>query len=411
KALIGPWVHAMPHQAYPGPNIDWLHEMVRFFDYWLKGIDNGVMAEPPLTIFRQEYTPPEPFPERVNGCWHSEVAYPIARTQFQTLFLNDGILQSTPPEAEQVDVYPHRPTLGTQAGLCWGGGSAPNGLARDLRPDEALSLTYTGQRLTEPLDIIGFARVVLYLSVDAPVAHVVVRLADVAPDGTSALVTTGILNLTHRSGHHQPIPLTSGEIYEIPVQLKACGYRFLPGHRLRVSITSAYWPVIWPSPYRTTNYLYCGPAHPSRLILPVVPIDESSPTPPIFKTSPPEIIEIGSYHREPPTWQIIEDVIDQSVTVKVYGGDTTELPDGRISLFNSELLELTAYHHDPAYTSLYNEVIYHLKEHNYETRIRATGTIRSTESDFHIDVQLQVSLNDNPFFQKSWLESIPRQWL
>lgn len=411
KALIGPWVHALPHYAYPGPTLDWLHELVRFFDYWLKEIENGVMDESALTIFRQEYTPPEPFPARVNGVWHSEADYPIARTQFQTLYLGEGTLEPTSPAHEQVDVYPHRPTLGTQAALCWGGGLPPAGLARDLRPDEALSLTYTGPPLEKPLDLIGFPQAILYLSADVPVAHVVVRLTDVAPDGTSALVSTGILNLTHREGHHHPKPLLPGEVYEIRVQLKAIGYRFLAGQRLRLSVSSAYWPVIWPSPYRTTNHLHRGPVHPSRLILPVVPFDAQVPAPPPLKTSPPELIEAGGYHYEPATWQIIEDVLDQSVTVKIYGGDTTTLPDGRVSLFNSELLELTAYHHDPAHARLYNEVTYRLKEHGYETHIQATGTIRSTVSDFHVDVQVQVRLNGNLFFQKSWLESIPRQWL
>lgn len=411
KALIGPWVHSLPHYAYPGPNIDWLHEMVRFFDYWLKEIDNGVMAEPALTIFRQEYTPPEAFPKRVNGAWHSEADYPIARTRQQAFFLGAGRLQAEPPATAEVDLYRHQPTLGTRASLCWGGGGSPNGLARDLRPDEALSLTYTSSPLAEALDVIGFPQVILHLSAEAPVAHVVVRLTDVAPDGTSALVSTGILNLTHREGHARPEPLTPGQIYEIPVSLKATGYRFLAGHRLRLSVASAYWPVIWPSPYRGQNRLHRGPDWPSRLLLPVVPASDQTPPPPTFKTSPPELPLVGGYHYEPPVWQIIEDVIDQSVTVKIYGGDTTELPNGRVSLFNSELLELTAYHNDPAHTTLYNEVKYHLFEHGYETDIQATGTIRSTESDFHVDVQLQIKLNGNLFFQKSWLESIPRQWL
>ena len=174
KALIGPWVHSLPDNAYPGPNIDWLHEMVRFFDYWLKGIDNGVMDEPPLTLFLREYTQPEAFPKQWNGVWHSEAAYPIERTEWQTLVLGcrrtlslkkrrreearrrntippPRLLASSPHDEQEIDTYPHRPTLGTQAALCWGGGGSPNGLARDLRPDEALSLTYTSQPLDKPL--------------------------------------------------------------------------------------------------------------------------------------------------------------------------------------------------------------------------------------------------------------------
>lgn len=410
KALIGPWVHMPPDSAYPGPNVDYLHEMVRFFDYWLKGVDNGVMEEPPLTYFRREYTPPEPFPPQVNGSWCSEAAYPVARQQVHSFYLGQGTLQAEPLATSHAETYPHRPTLGTRASLCWGAGGMPNGLARDLRPDEALSLTYTSQPLAEPLDILGFPVAVLYLSSGAPVAHVVVRLADVAPDGTSALVTTGVLNLTHRHGHDKPQPLAPGEIYEIRVQFKAAGYRFLAGHRLRLSVASAYWPSIWPSPYKAVNTLYSGPAHPSRLVLPVLPPNPEALAPPPLKSSPPCLISVGGETNEPPVWEITEDVINQAVTVKVYEGGASLLPDGT-RLFISEQLEMTAYHHDPAHARIYNRVIYHLSERGYETLITAAGTIRSTLTDFHVDTRLNVSLNGSPFFEKSWLESISRQLL
>lgn len=427
KGLIGPWSHSLPDHAYPGPNLDWLHELVRFFDYWLKDIQNGVMDEPTITLFLREYTEPEPFPKLFNGHWRSEAAYPIEQMERQVFYLEGTLLRAEeqgsgragensaplppcPPahDTPGMDAYPHRPTLGTQAALCWGAGGEPAGLARDLRSDEALSLTYTSQVLSEPLDIIGFPEAILHLSCDAPVAHVVVRLTDVAPDGTSSWVTTGVLNLSHREGHQRPKPLTPGEVYEVTVQFRAMAYRFLSGHRIRLSVASAYWPVIWPSPHAGLNYLHRGRATPSRLILPVVPPSSTRPMPPPFKITPPDLITCGSNCSEPAVWHIIEDVIQQSVTVTTYGADTAELPNG-VSLATSELLDLTAYHHDPAHARLYNECIYHLKEHGYETYIRTTGTFRSTATDFHVDVQLSVSLNGNPFFQKAWLESIPRQ--
>jgi predicted acyl esterase len=444
KALIGPWIHSLPDSAYPAPNVDYLHEMTRFFDYWLKGIDNGVMDEPALTIFRQEYTPPEAFPAAVNGAWHSEAAYPIERAKPLELYLGEGYLEVAgrwgigdreqesgagsqelgdknqgvdwrshemtnpqPPSPNSRDVYPHRPTLGTCAALCYGGGAAPNGLARDLRPDEALSLAYTSAPLAEPLDVIGFPEAVLYLSSSAPVAHVVVRLTDVAPDGTSAHVSTGVLNLTHRAGHANPQPLARSEIYEVRVPLKAIGYRFLPGHRVRLSVASAYWPVIFPAPYRAENALHRGAGYPSRVILPAVPAGEH-PAAPAFKTTPPELIGVGGGSEEESIWQIAEDVLKGSVTVHVYGGGTSILPDGT-SLFIDERLELTAFHGDPARAQLYNQVLYELKQRSYTITIRSTGTVRSAERAFHVDLQLLVTLNGNLFFQKSWLESIPRQ--
>ncbi len=409
KGLIGNWVHSYPDSAYPGPNLDHLHEMARFFDYWLKGNDNGVMDESPLTLFRFEYTDPKAFPPHFNGQWIGEPAYPLKRSQQRTLYLGDreltfDVSRLTP----QIDHYPHRPTHGTRAALCWGAGSAPNGLARDLRPDEALIPTYTSEPLTEPLDVIGFPEAVLYLSCSAPVANVVVRLADVAPEGTSFQVTAGVLNLTHREGHTNPQPLIPNHVYEIHVPMRAVAYRFLPGHRLRLSVSSAYWPVIWPSPYQSDNYLHRGQTTPSRLILPVVSASSPAFQPPSFKTTPPELLQLGGGSDDPPVWQIVEDVISQTVTVNVYEGGATLLPDGR-SLFSSERIEMTAHHVDPLKTFMCNDVVYRLEEHGYKTEIRSSGSVRCTETEFIMDIQLQVMLNGTPFFQKSWLESVPRQ--
>ncbi len=412
KTLIGNWAHSLPDSAYPGPNVDWLREVERFFDHWLKGIDNGVINDPALIYYRREYTLPEAFPKMMNGEWIAEAEYPIGRMKAAEFYLGDHILSPDPSpyKGEGRDWYPHRPTHGTRSSLCYGAGVAPNGLARDLRPDEALSLTYTSEPLDEPVDIIGMPEAVLFLSCTAPVAYVVVRLADVAPDDTSALVTAGILNLTHRNSHADPQPLTPGEVYEVRVPLRAVGYRFLPGQRIRLSIASTWWPVIFPSPYPADNTLHRGLATPSRLILPTVPIDRSAPKPIELKTTAPELIEYGASAGVEPIWRIEEDVIKDTVTVRVQDGDTTTLPDGT-TLLEAEHITMTAHQHDPAHAQLVNEVTYRLQEQGYDIDIRAAGTIRTTATHFHIDIELQVKLNGNQFFQKSWLETIARKWV
>ena len=410
KTLIGNWVHSLPDSAYPGPNVDWLHEVVRFFDHWLKGTDTGVMNDPAFVYFRREYTTPEAFPKMMNGAWIAEAEYPIGRMKAAEFYLGDRSLSLIRSGAgvEGVDHYPHRPALGTRSSLCYGAGVAPNGLARDLRPDEALSLTYTSEPLEEPLDIIGQPEAVLFLSCTATVAHVVLRLTDVAPDGTSALVSTGILNLTHRTSHADPRPLAPGEVYEVRVPLRAVGYRFLPGQRVRLSVASAWWPAIFPSPYPADHSLHRGSTAPSRLILPAVPIERDAPKAITLKSTPPELIEYGSSVEVEPIWQIEEDVIKDTVTVKVVDGDMTTLPDGT-TLLESERIAMTAHQHDPAHAQLVNEVTYRLQDHGFDTDIRATGTIRTTVTHFHIDIELQVKLNGNLFFHKSWLETIARQ--
>ncbi|MBI3243891.1 MAG: CocE/NonD family hydrolase [Chloroflexi bacterium] len=410
KGLIGNWVHSYPDSAYPGPNLDHLHEMVRFFEYWLNGIDNGVMNEPPLTLFRYEHTAPEAFPSKFNGQWISANTFPVEGTQPHTLYLGDATLSNLQAErpVSNLDHYPHRPTHGTHAALCWGAGYGPNGLARDLRLEEAIIPTYTSEPLDEPLDVIGFPEAVLYLSCSAPVATVVVRLADVAPDGSVFQVTAGVLNLTHRDSHINPEPLTPNTVYEIKVQLRSTAYRFLPGHRIRLSLASAYWPVIWPSPYKSDNYLHRGSATLSRLILPAVSLNAPRLQPPSFKTTPPELVEVGGGTDAPPVWQIVEDVINQTMTVNVYEGGTAVLPDGR-SLFASERIEMATHQIDPLKTRMFNEVVYRLEESGYQIEIHSSGSVRCTETEFIMDIQLRVDLNGNLFFHKSWLKSLPRR--
>jgi uncharacterized protein len=406
KTLIGNWSHTFPDSGYPGPTVDWLDEMVRFFGHWLRDEDDGMMDEPPVTLFRREYTEPEPFPAALNGEWVSAAAFPIPGTTMQRLYLGPDGLQEQPAAEKVTESYPHRPTLGTRAGVTWGAGAPPAGLARDLRPDEALSLTYTSEPLAEALDVIGPSQVVLYLGSSAPVAHAVVRLSDVAPDGTSAWVTGGVLNLTHRQGHDVPESLATGELYAVTVEMKGTAYRFLPGHRLRLSVASAYWPVIFPAPYRATNVLVHGGDCPSRLLLPVVP-EGALLAPPAFKTSPAELQPGGSYERVPAQWQVVEDVMAGSVTVRLYEGGETTLPDGT-RLAHSEKMAMTGYDAAPEQASLQGEARYALVEAGELIEVDAYSHVVGAVTTFRASIDVQVHRDGELFWQMSWQEDVPR---
>jgi putative CocE/NonD family hydrolase len=418
RSLIGNWVHSLPDDAYPGPNLDWLHEMVRFFDHWLKGIDNGVMDEPGLVYFRREYAEPEPFPKEWPGAWVGEPSYPPADLDERILYLVSGELplvgrltaDAKGAGPSSIELFDHRPTIGARsAALSWGAGGAPNGLARDLRPDESLIPTFTSAPLDEPLDLLGFPVAILHWESSAPVATAVVRLTDVAPDGTSAQVTAGILNLTHRASHASPAALELGVVTEVSVPMRSAGYRFLAGHRIRLSVASAYWPVIWPSPFSAEYGLHLGGETMSRLVLPTVPSGDGPLAVPPFKTTSAGLRELGSYKDEPPSWKVVDDVIDGSVTVTSTEFGESLLPDGRTSLYTGERLEMTARDGDPAHARIHNEVVYRLRDGGSEILIEASGTTRSTETDFHMNIGLRVTIDGAPFHERGWLETIPRR--
>ncbi len=417
RTIVGNWVHGLPSSATPGPNVDELHEIVRFFDRWLKGEANGADEEPAMTWFEREYAEPEPFPVAWPGRWRAAASYPHPAVMTRAWIFAGGELPlvgrlaDTSDGTSGTDHYRHRPTVGTRAALSWGAGGPPNGLARDLRPDESLGPTFTSRPLDAALAILGVPEVVLHLAASAPVASVVVRLADVAPNGTSAQVSAGILNLTHRSSHEHPQPLEPGRVEPIGISLRPAGYRFLPGHRIRVSVASSAWPVIWPSPEPADFELWHGPATPSRLILPVVPPagGPGDVPPPAWKSSPPELLEVGAEGAgDPPIWQIEEDVIGGTVTVTIHDGGEDELDDGR-RLYSAETLRLTAGDGNPAHARLEADVVYRWHERSFDTEIRARSLQTSDASSFDLRVELDVDLDGEPFFRREWREKIPRR--
>ena len=419
RTIVGNWVHGLPASATPGPNLDDLHELVRFFDRWLKGVPNGADEEPPIVWFEREFADPKPFPDRLPGRWRAATAYPHPAVKVRGWSFAPGAVPLVgrlvgPGERGDdrpgTDTFRHLPTIGTRGGLSWGAGGPPNGLARDLRPDESLSLTYTSEPLREPLEILGVPLVLLVIDTSAPVATVVVRLTEVAPDGTSAQVSAGILNLTHAGSHQDPEPVTQPG-REIVVEMRPAGYRFQAGNRIRLSIASAAWPVIWPSPYPTTFRIHYGHGEVSELRLPVIPPAGGRgdvPVPP-FKTTPPDLPEVGAEGiADQPVWRIATDVVNDTVTVTIHDGGEDILDDGR-RLYAAETLELMASDSHPARASLDADVVYRWREHTFETEIRARAQQSSDAEAFDLAVELEVDVDGELFFRRRWQESIPRR--
>jgi putative CocE/NonD family hydrolase len=419
RLIVGNWVHGLPSSATPGPNLDELHEMVRFFDRWLKDVDNGADEEPAVVWFERDYAEPAPFPAALPGRWRATTAYPhpavrpVAWAFTGGSMPTVGRLVGSDEEAgtDGVDRYRHRPTIGTRAALSWGAGSPPNGLGRDLRPDEAFGPTYTSEPLADPVEILGVPEVVLHLAASSPVATAVVRLTDVAPDGTSAQVSAGILNLSHRQSNTAPEPLEPGRVVEVRIGLRPAGYRFPPGHRIRVSLASSAWPVIWPSPFATEFELHRGPSAPSRLVLPVIPpaAGPGDVAVPQFKTTPPDQPAIGGEgSADLPVWRVTDDVIEGTVTVTVHDGGEDVLDDGR-RLYAAETLVMTASDADPARATLDADVVYRWQDHDFQAEIRARSTQTSDADAFHLAIELDVDVDGEPFFRRAWHEDIERR--
>ncbi|MDX1517641.1 MAG: CocE/NonD family hydrolase, partial [Woeseiaceae bacterium] len=202
KGLIGPWAHTFPHLGIPGPAIGFLQEALRWWDRWLKGIDNGIEREPALRVWLQETVQPQPQYATMPGRWVAEPAWPSPAIETRLYYLTASGCESEPGETE-ARIVASPQTCGIRGGE-WCGFGSDGEMPRDQRPDDGLSQTWDTRRLHDRMEILGAPVVHLAIECDQPVANLVVRLCDVAPDGTSLRVSYGVLNLAHRNGHEEP---------------------------------------------------------------------------------------------------------------------------------------------------------------------------------------------------------------
>jgi putative CocE/NonD family hydrolase len=409
KLLVGPWVHTRPNASTPGPRIDHFHEMARFFAQWLRGEDTGIMEEPAVTTYMQTYHRPERTLAVTPGHWRNDADFPPEGASELTLHLHEGgvLAEARAGTAPQpFDEFEYRPTVGLANGY-WSGGGISFYLPDDQREDEAYSLVYTTAPFEQEVSILGWPRVILHGSSSAKVATFVAKLADVAPDGHSALIVDGSLNATRRRSLTNPEPLAPGEVYELDVPMNPTGWVIPAGHRLRLAISGADFPNLWPTPEPGQHRVYRDAGRPSRVVLPVVA--PSRYDPPQFR--PPQMPQILTTYGTVPTQQVLRDQITGAVTIINRTGGTSVLPDRRGMITRDQSFRCTASEKDPAQASMVGTQTYVLEREDGNYEVTAESTIRATATAFHITINLTVTRNGKPFFHKQWMTSEPRRLL
>lgn len=400
RGLVGPWSHLFPSNALPGPRIDGDREILRWFDHWLKGEDTGIVDEPLLTIFVREYCEPVAPPILDAGDFRCERQWPPARAHSTSMYLcARGKLRRRRSRAApgEGDRHEYDPTIGVTTGMHGGGPfDLPWTAPVDQRPDEALSLTYTSEPLGEDMEVIGHPVAVLHVSSAAEVAAFVVKLCDVAPDGTSALVTKGFLNATHRESHVEPSPLEPGAIYELNVELLACAWRFRAGHRIRVVIASADFQNIWPTPRRCVNTLYRNTSQASRIVLPVTPPPAVELPPPNLAPSPVPLPRREELDR--PKYSVSRDPVSGKATVRY----TAQFSGPHVAAF-------TVSAKSPAEAEALADADFRYAHEGKEIRVNVHAVTTSDQDAFHHTLDAEVTLDGAPHFRKSWSVDVPRE--
>ncbi|HJB10257.1 MAG TPA: CocE/NonD family hydrolase, partial [Candidatus Brachybacterium merdavium] len=318
RGLIGPWSHKYPHLGEPGPAIGFLQEVVAWWDHWLKDErDNGAMDRPALTIWMQDSAPPATTYDARPGRWVGEDSWPsrnIVPTRFPLGYYAIDAPGETPRSSPQSVRSPL--SVGQFAGK-WCSYNAPPDMPYDQREEDGGSLVFNSAVLDEELEVLGGPVVSLDMSVDQPVAQVIVRLSDVGPDGEATRVSYGVLNLNHHSGADAPSALVTDERRTVDVQLNGMAQSFPAGHRLRVSVSTSYWPVVWPPPQPVRMTI-----HPegSELLLPVRPRPQEEISPVFGEPEGAEPLTTTQLVPGEQDWRVSRNLVDLTGRLDVFKG-------------------------------------------------------------------------------------------
>lgn len=389
RMLIGPWGHMAPESAFPGPNIDLVPELIRFFDRHLRGTDDGLDGEPPITLFVRRSTKPAPDLGAMRGEWRREARWPPDGMREQATAL---------AEQERVDVLDVRPDVGMTGWISCAGG-LPWGTPCDQRPDEAYSLVYD-RPLEEELEILGYPRLEVRVAATAPVAFLSAKLCDVWPDGTSALVSRGFLNLTQRDSQEHPEPLEPGAAYDVTVSLDATSWVFEAGHRLRLDVAGSDWPNAWAPP--RAHSLTVWPAR-SRLVLPVMEHPSNAGTP----TLPPSTAERHTTH-DSARWTVTQDVLGRTSRADVAYGSEDKLDNGTGYLERYEgAVEVRL--DDPGTASARGHARFRVEWPEVVAGAEVDAQMRSTSDGYVLEIALSVTENDKEEWSRTWERAFPRR--
>ncbi len=413
KGLVGPWSHAFPHDAVPGPSIGFLQEALRWWDRWLKGIETGIENEPAYRVWMQESVPPRGTYAERPGRWVAEAVWPSPRIEERTLALAPGRLErSTPHASARDELLLSSPQTTGQAGGDWCAFGSEGEMPLGQRIDDGHSLCFDSAPLTERVEILGAPEAVLELAADAPRAMIAVRLCDVAPSGASTRVTYGLLDLGHRDGHERPEPLAPGTRYRVRVKLNDVAHAFPAGHAIRLAVSTSYWPIAWPTPTQVTLALF--PAG-SRLVLPVRPPRPEDAT--LRPFEPPEQGPSLSHTRLRPARfrRTIERDLATDEVVHVVEGDGGEFEGASLARVDDIDLELgtqvsrryTIREHDP--TSARAEVRQQTELRRGEWRVRVESRVEVSfgRSGLRVRAELRAWDGDDLFVERSWDEPVP----
>lgn len=402
--LIGPWSHKYPHLGVPGPAIGFLQESLRWWDKWLKDEETGIMDEPMLRAWMLDSMPPSTFYHQRYGRWVSEDVWPPVQTPVHAYKLDDYRLVDLDEDVHEKRLSLQSPlSNGLFAGK-WCSYSATPDLPHDQREEDGGALVFTTAPFAETLEILGAPVIELELSASRPVAMIAVRLSDMRPDNKVTRVTYGLLNLTHRDSHSNPSPLEPGKKYRVRIQLNHIAQTFPRGHRIRIAISSSYFPLAWPPPKSTQLTIHTGN---SQLKLPVrIPKEEITGFPETEMSANSQQRQIVEGHQN---WRVIRDLDTDDSTLEVINDNGIyQLEDIDLKV-QRETLEWYSYQGDD-FSSAKGETLWtrSFQRGDWNVKTITRTILRCDDKNFYLDAELDAFEGDRRVYSNNWNRTIKR---
>ncbi|WP_237480641.1 CocE/NonD family hydrolase [Lichenibacterium dinghuense] len=400
--IVGPWAHVYPQDGSPGPAIDFLGECTRWWDHWLKGRDTGAMAEPRLRAFVEDWQEPSATRRLSEG------RFVGVETEAEQLRfgLAPGRLTAGAGEPARLAVK-SPPWTGTGGGE-WMGTGVAGERPTDQRLDDGLSLCFDTEPLPEPVEILGNPSVEFVLASDRPQAQLAVRLCDVAPDGSSLRVSYAVLNLAHRDGSADPRPMVPGAPVRVSIALKMCGHRVPAGHRLRLAVSTACWPLVWPARDDATLTIETGD---SRLTLPTAAgARDARFEPPRHGPAAPATVLAGGRAARRVTFDVQDGTAAYVIEAEggLFGEGTLRFDDIGTELSHDLTRTLTV-GRDPLSAETRIVQRYAMGREGWRVRIETEAAMRGDAECFTIEGELRAYEGDALVRTRTWRERIPRR--
>ncbi|NOD64895.1 CocE/NonD family hydrolase [Ruegeria sp. HKCCD6109] len=404
KAMVGPWEHRYPHISKLAPS-DFHSEVITWFDRWLKGRQNGAEDLPDYRTFMQEHFQPTKQNGPRKGRWIAEQNWPSDNVKDRFLYLTqDGF--GAGPTNGTVTVS-SLASVGATSGYFCPGMRFDNELCGDQAPDDVLSQCFDTAVLDEPLEILGRARLRFAFSVDKPVAQLMARLCDVSPQGVSQRISYRPLNLCHYASHETPETLVPGQVYEAEILLNECAHHLHAGHRLRLALSTSYWPVVWPAPEQAKVTLHLDR---SVLQLPVreveAEIEPQNPGPardfPVLET---EVLRAPSGRSDQ---HVLEDGTLVLDTFDDYG--KARDPYHGLVVGSHVAMHYSIHPDDPASARFNSQWRFTFERGDWNVEIETESSMHCDAQNFYLTRKLRATegAEGAEVLVKEWTESVPR---